>query len=128
MKKLLVISLLAVTTSLSYAGSNCGKKCDKNATGEKTGLVESSVTVAGSDCGKKCDKKADLEKPGITGAATEFAGSGCGKKCGEKIGDAEKPGYTTQSIELAGGCPAACDADKTCDEESNFSATVYSAA
>jgi hypothetical protein len=101
MKKLLLISLLSITASFAYAGSDCGKSCDKAGDKtEKTGLSEASTIIAGSDCGKKCDKKAD--KTDATNAAikTELAGSSCGDGCGKKK-DGEKSGLFLNDVSAA---------------------------
>ncbi|MEN8790582.1 MAG: hypothetical protein ABF324_00180, partial [Lentimonas sp.] len=103
MKKLLVISFLALTSSLVYAGSSCGDKCDKDGKGDKAEAIESSVIVAGKDCGKKCGKKKDAEEAENTAVDTQFAGKDCGKKCDKKkdTEEANSSGFAASDYAVA---------------------------
>ncbi|MFQ3243121.1 MAG: hypothetical protein ACI9JZ_002831 [Lentimonas sp.] len=89
MKKLLILSMLAVTASLAHAGS-CGDKCGTDKKGEKSGLTQSPMTLA---CDKTCDgdKKKDMEKPGFNESSMTLA---CDKTCD---GDKKKDGKQTHS-------------------------------
>lgn len=96
MKKLLILSLLALTASFAHAGS-CGdrsgtdKKKDK-----KTALTASSMTLA---CDTSCDgsKKDKDGKAGMTEASMTFA---CDATCdGDKKGD--KTGFAESAISMA---------------------------
>ncbi|CAA6678031.1 MULTISPECIES: hypothetical protein [unclassified Lentimonas] len=90
MKKLLTLSILALTSSLAHAGAGCDEnKCDKK-TGETAGLTIHSSLVA---CGG--DKKDDKEKGGATGL-TETSSLVAGS-CGDKKGD-NKEGKSTSDL------------------------------
>lgn len=89
MKKLLILSILAVTASLAQAGS-CGDKSGTDKKGEKSDLTHSSMTLA---CDKTCDrdKKKDMEKSGFTDSSMTLA---CGKTSDS---DKKKDGKQTHS-------------------------------
>ena len=110
MKKLLILSLLALTASFAYAGS-CGDGCGSDKKGEKPGVATTSMTIA---CDKTCDgeKKEGAGKVGMTDAATTLA---CDKTCdGEKKEKADKAGMTEATMTLA--CDKTCDGDKKGDK------------
>jgi len=84
MKKLLLISFLAVSASLAYAGSGCGG-CDgdKKADKDKAAKPESTSVIVAGSCGG-CSGDKDKKDKSATEATYQFAGSCGGCSGGDK--------------------------------------------
>ena len=98
MKKLLLISLITLCASLTYAGSGCGGGgCDSDKKDGKADFSQNKTILAGGcgGCGDKKDKKDKAPKADFSQNKTVLAGGcgGCGDKKDKKDG---KSDFTAQ--------------------------------